>query len=185
MGKISNVKYVIGLLCGYNMAYNGTEYALKKLKINKEDIKELRYRGGKYPGGFYVSLKNGEIIKRPRYYYDFLNLMFVPKGCLNCKDYANEYADISVGDAWGYNNSSLIFIRTKKGKELLEIGNIKSERIPEKQVLKMHWHNIKHKKMEDGYFIKCSSWSLRRFKSILPFELLGFIAKLRRSMIKK
>ena len=176
--KEKNVKLLIGLFCGYNMPLEATSFLLKRLNIKLKDIKELRYRGGEYPGGFFVKLKNGKTKTLPKHYYDFLNLMYVPKECLNCKDYTNELADVSVGDSWGYNNCSLMIIRNKIIKSLT--NNIKINKISEKEFLKMHWHNIKHKKQGDSTMFKLIRIFLKTFKSISPIHLLGYFAKMRR-----
>lgn len=178
--QIKNIKLLIGLFCGYNIPFDATLYFLKKLNIKLEDIKELKYRGGTYPGGFLVKLKNGKQKFLPKYYYDFLNLMYVPKGCLKCKDYTNEQADVSVGDSWGYDNCSLMIIRNKIINDLTE--NLKIKKINEKEFLKMHWHNIKHKKQGDPLSLTLIRLSLKTFKPILPIHLLGTIAKLRRKL---
>lgn len=184
-GKYRNIKFIVGLFCGYNMSAKATDFLIKKSGINKKEIEGLRYRGGKYPGGFLVKARNGKTKFFPKYYYDFVNLMFVPRGCLACKDYTNESADVSVGDAWGYDKSSLTIIRTNAGERLAKSKLIKLEDISEEKVLKMHWHNIMHKKIGDSYGIKFVMWFLRTFKYVLPFKLVGMIAKIRRSMLRK
>jgi len=183
-GKLKNVKYLIGLFCGYNMSPEATEFLIKKLGIDKDKIKELRYRGGKYPGGFYVLMNDGSEIKLPKHYYDFINLMFVPSACLNCKDYMNEEADISVGDSWGYDNSSVVIVRTKKGEDMIKTNNIDSFTISEETLLKMHMHNIKHKKEGDGIALTMIRKLLKKFGGFFPLKLLGGMAKIRRKIIE-
>ena len=183
-GKLKNVKYLIGLFCGYNMSPKATESLIKRLRINKNEIKKIKYRGGKYPGGFYVLMKNGKEIKLPKYYYDFLNLMYVPDACLNCNDYMNEEADISVGDAWGYDNSSVVIVRTKKGEEMIRTNSIDSFTIPKEKLLKMHMHNIKHKKEGDCIALIIIRNVLNKFGGFFPLKLLGGMARIRRAIIK-
>lgn len=177
-GHLKNIKLLIGLFCGYNMPLDATFFFLKRLKVKLGDIKELKYRGGKYPGGFYVKLKNGETKFLPKYYYDFLNLMYVPKGCLSCHDFTNELADVSVGDCYGYPNCSVMIIRDKIINDLIK--NLKIKKITKKLFLKMHWHNIKHKKKGDSLLLKLIRKFLKTFKPVLPIHLLGKIAKIRR-----
>ncbi len=179
-GKLKNVKLILGLFCGYNMPFDATLFLLANLDIRLEDIKELKYRGGNYPGGFLVKLTNGKQKFLPKHYYDFLNLMFVPKGCLDCKDYTNELAEVSVGDSWGHDSSSLMIIRNNKIKYLLE--NIEIKQITDKEFMKMHIHNIKHKKQGDSLSLTLIRNFLKTFKSILPIQLLGTIAKIRRKL---
>lgn len=78
-----------------------------------------------------------------------------------------------------------LVVRTKLGQNIVNDKSLKLRPITEEKLIKMHWHNIKHKKIGDSPLIKCASWFLGKFKCILPFALLGLIAKLRRSVIKK
>lgn len=169
-----NVKLIVGLLCGYNMPYKATEFLLKKAGIKKKDVVSLKYRGGKYPGGFLVETRNKKKFF-PKYYYDFLNLMYVPKGCLNCRDYMSEEADISVGDAWGYENHSLVIIR-KTG----EVGDVELVPIDEEELYEMHGHNIRHKKVGDPFIQKLIMHFLKIFGKYIPISILGWLAKKRR-----
>lgn len=182
-GKLKNIKIIIGLFCGYNMPIDATLFLLKKMNIKLEDIKELNYRGGKYPGGFQVKLKNNRTIFLPKYYYDFLNLMFVPKGCLSCTDFTNELADVSIGDCQGYNNSSVMIVRNKLINSFCNDLNIKE--ITEKEFFKMHWHNVKHKKIKDQLTLKMIRILVRRLRYVLPFHLLAKIAMMRRILKKQ
>ncbi len=185
IGKYNNIKFVIGLFCGYNMPAKATDFLIKKTGVDKKDIESLEYRGGKYPGGFLIKTKKGKTKFFPKYYYDIVNLMFVPKGCLICKDYMNEFADVSVGDSWGYDNSSLVVVRTKQGEKLLNSTLIKLTPLSEKEVMKMHWHNIKHKKIGDSLFITFSMIFLKIFGRFIPFQILGKFAKIRRKISGK
>lgn len=182
--RYKNVNLLIGLFCGYNMPFEATEFLIKKLKVKHANIAKLEYRGGKYPGGFLITTKDGKRKFLPKHYYDFINLMFVSKGCLHCKDFTNELADISVGDTYGYDNCSLVITRTNIGKRIIEKCKdaIGLTPIPEKEVLKMHWHNIKHKKHGDSIAFKAIRNSLKIFGGITPFKFLGFLAKLRRKL---
>jgi len=167
--RLENVKYIIGLFCGYNMPYEATEFLLKKLKIKKDDIIEMSYRGKN--NGFSVITKTKEI-HLPKYYYDFLNLMFVSEGCLKCKKFMNEEADISVGDC--YENYTLITSRTSLGKELLNCADITTKSITEEEVFRLHKHNINHKKF--GF----SRSILKVFGRYFPVKFLGWLCGIRK-----
>jgi len=183
--KNPNIKILIGLFCGYNMPLDATEFFIKKSGIKKNDISNLEYRGGKFPGGFTIKTKNNKIIHYPKHYYDFLNLMFVPEGCLKCKDYMNEQSDISVGDAWGFENHSLVIVRTNVGKKFIETSDtLEIKPLKEKRLFQMHKHNIKHKKEGDSKLRTFIRKSLKRHGKIIPLWLLGSFAKLRRVILK-
>ena len=175
-GKYKNVKYLIGLFCGYNMPFTGTDYLIKKSKVKYSQISSLEWRGGKYPGGFLIRLKNGERVFYPKHYYDFVNLMFVRDGCLNCKDYMSEAADVSVGDSWGYPNNSVVIVRNKTGVSMLESVNLNE--ISFYRLWKMHKHNILHKKK--GKTPVFAMKLLRVFGPYVPISILGWLASVRR-----
>jgi coenzyme F420 hydrogenase subunit beta len=183
-GMYKNIKIMTGLFCGYNMPLKATEFVIKRLKIKKEDIKSLEYRGGKYPGGIIIKTKKNTY-SLPKEYYDFLNLAFVPEGCLKCNYYTNEAADISIGDAWGRGKSSVVIERTELGKEIINNLQISKTKINEKEFLKMHMHNIKHKKEGDSTLIKFITSASKKLRNIIPFSLVIKIAKIRRSLCEK
>ena len=112
--------------------------------------------------------------------------MFVSDGCLKCKDYTSELADISVGDAWGYEKSSVAIIRTALGEELMDqLGRsdkINQKDITPEQFFEMHGHNIKHKKSGDSKIRTIIRKSLKRYGKYIPFKLLGFLAMARRKI---
>lgn len=118
------IKYRIGIFCGFNMESEATNFLIQKLKVRKEEIESLEYRGGDWPGGFLLKTKDGHSYFIEKHIYNYLNLMFVPKRCLVCPDLTNEFADVAVGDAWNKDLDSkgwsTIIIRTKKGHELID-----------------------------------------------------------------
>jgi len=182
-GLYKNIKLLIGLFCGYNMPFKATEFLIKKSKIKHNQIKTLEYRGNNYPGGFLIK-SNKKKFFLPKGYYDFLNLTFVPKGCLRCKDYTNELADISVGDAWNWDNSSVVIPRTELGNILMKNSSITNKKIDEKELLRMHWHNIKHKKIGDSLELKAIMFFIKTFGRIIPFWAISPIIK-RRTRTKR
>ena len=191
--KYRNISFLIGFFCGYNQSWAATEYLVRKSRIRKKDISKIDYRGGEYPGGFFVKSKSGRSVLFPKHYYDFVNLMFVPKQCLNCRRYMAEFADIAVGDAWLANvkNHSSVVVRTAAGKKLYEQAikkkYLKSRSLAKSKLMKMHMHNLKHKKIGDSFFMSLATKVLnnRIAPRIMPFALLGLLAKIRRRFKKK
>ena len=189
--KYDNISLIFGLFCGWCISYEATEYLLKKLGIKKKkEIKKINYRGGDYPGGFTVEFKDGKIKTIPKDYYDFINLIFVPNPCLDCKFYMAEDADISFGDAWirGKKKYSTVIIRTKTGEALfnqaLKKKKIIKEDIDYKTVIDYHWQNIKHKKIGDSVLMKIliKSMNNKMAPKIVPFRLFGKLATIRRKV---
>ncbi len=182
--KMGNVVLLIGIFCGYDIPLEATEFMLQKLEISKEDVRRLKYRGGKYPGGFWVETTAGQIISLPKHYYDFIDLMFVPDGCLKCKDYTSEMADISVGDGWGFGKSSVVIVRTDLGEKLMSSKDIERTAISVEQFIKMHGHNLKHKKIGDSRMRTFIRKQLKRYGKLIPFRLLGLLAGVRRKILE-
>jgi len=129
----------IGIFCAGTPSTTGIKQLLKSLRLNVEDIEEIRYRGKGWPGNFTVRSKhNGQIERHISYEksWGFLQ-KYRPFRCYLCPDGTSEFADISCGDPWyrelnenekGY---SLVLVRTEKGERILhgaiEAGYVKLE----------------------------------------------------------
>jgi len=123
------IAYIFGVFCGYNMVYEATEFVRKKFGIQKEDIKELRYKNGLWPGGMTFYLKDGSKKSIDDFHYHYLNAVFLPHRCRYCGDFFAQYADLSFGDCWLpelYTDKpeentgwSSIIARTPKGDSLI------------------------------------------------------------------
>ncbi|MFC1786437.1 Coenzyme F420 hydrogenase/dehydrogenase, beta subunit C-terminal domain [Halobacteriota archaeon] len=150
------IKYLIGLFCGFNMHLSATNHLINKLGVEKGDILSLQYRGGNYPGGFLIKTKNNNEKSLEKFYYNLLNLMYVPKRCLLCVDLMNELADISVGDAWikdiDKDGWSTVIVRTEKGetlfKDAIKHNYLGYKKISREDLLKSHSHLIRYKKIK-------------------------------------
>lgn len=122
--SVKRVICSIGTFCGFNMEQRATDFLIAKVGVEKEAIRSLEYRGGGHPGGFLVTSKDGSKRFVGKHFYNYLNLMFVPKRCLVCPDLTNEFADISVGDCWnkslGSQGWSTVIVRTKQGQDVAD-----------------------------------------------------------------
>lgn len=112
---------IIGLFCGFNMSFGATEYLIAKSGIKKDEIVGLSYREKRGDEtGFYVTDGKKEFFVK-KHEYTFLNLFYAPKRCLMCYDYAAEFSDVSVGDAWELGLGwSRVIARTDHGQKILE-----------------------------------------------------------------
>ncbi|MEM3550700.1 MAG: Coenzyme F420 hydrogenase/dehydrogenase, beta subunit C-terminal domain [Candidatus Bathyarchaeia archaeon] len=143
------VLFHLGLFCSHTITFKGTRFLLEKLKVKKEQINEISYRGRGWPGKLTLKFTNHRILEIPYpEYYDSGFGLFIPARCLLCYDFTNELADISFGDAWlpefahDINGRSIIIVRSKIGMNLLQkassegvvvISEISPEKIIESQ----------------------------------------------------
>ncbi len=137
----SQIKFCVGLFCGRTMHSCATKFIIKKLKCYPQNIIDISYRGGAWPGGFRVQEFNGKKYFLHKRYYDLFNLMFNPKRCLACPDYTSEFADVSVGDCWikGKEAYSTVIVRTPKGKQLFSAAkNLECFNISLRDIVKTH-----------------------------------------------
>ncbi|MHA1581515.1 MAG: Coenzyme F420 hydrogenase/dehydrogenase, beta subunit C-terminal domain [Candidatus Baldrarchaeia archaeon] len=196
----------IGLFCGHVMYPSGYKVIIEKeaRKIPKK-IKEIKYRGGGWPGYLSLFFENGAIIKIPYDYWVktyFSSLLFTPKRCLICNDSTSELADISVGDPWIPDikateqlGISLVVVRTEKGINLLnktmkKSRDLRLEKAPVRYILISQKTNIFHKKfsahilrkrttknLEKPYIRRMKIGLIRYIKLYFGMWLLSFIGK--------
>ena len=126
----------VGIFCGTNMTFWGTEFQLRRMGIKGKEVAKLDYRGEGWPGSMTVELKNGQSkLSEPYYYYyDSKFCSFVSRRCSLCIDQACELADISVGDAWLQEvketdkvGTSIIVSRDEAGENILQQAARKGE----------------------------------------------------------
>ena len=123
----NKIKYVFGPYVGTNL-YTGAIKSFIRSHGFKylNEIKELKYRDGEWPGYLKVTMNDGSILKAEKFYYNYLIPFFITKSSLLSVDFSNELTDISVGDAWHpkYENLgegySVIIARSQKGLNLLK-----------------------------------------------------------------
>jgi len=122
-----NVKFLIGLFCGLNYNFRATEHIIGEwAEVPLEQVAKLEYRAGEYPGTFTVTTKKGEVIGVPLRARRHTTQGHEHDRCLVCYDYANEAADVSIGDYFGFEmmrgvpGQSTAITRTDIGKKLIE-----------------------------------------------------------------
>ena len=117
----------LGLFCGRCPSYIGTEFLLRVAGVDKSDIVRLDYRGGGWPSGTSIILKNGNRMFIPYNITWGLIKLFTPRRCTLCSDGACELADLSFADAWlpEFSNDkqglSLVINRSDIGGRLLSM----------------------------------------------------------------
>lgn len=121
----------IGIVCNHTPTFFATEFLLKNLKIKKEEITKLDYRGEGWPGGMKITTKNGNKIFIPQFSHNYwgivFNSFFFPTRCTLCNDKMCELSDVSLADAWMPElmrndnvGTSLIISRNKTFEDFLD-----------------------------------------------------------------
>jgi len=121
-----SIRLHIGLFCGLNTSFCGMNHLFSKTGIHDiEQVKEIKYRDGDWPGRIAITLTSGEKYSLPLQEKNFVNYFYIPPRCTLCMDQTNELADISVGDAWlpeySQDNKgwSVCLARTQNGYEVV------------------------------------------------------------------
>lgn len=127
----------LGIFCSHTVSFRGTEFLLRKLGVRSEEVAEISYRGGGWPGGVTIGLRNGSVRFVPNQPGSLWSTMFsgffyTPSCCLSCGDVTNELADISFGDPWlpeivrvEHEGKSIVISRSERGEALLRAASSK------------------------------------------------------------
>jgi len=129
----SKIGYIFGLYCACNMEPYGHVEAMKACKIEPDEVEKFMFRGGDWPGGYYVERKDGRKGRiHPISNSSILHVMFRLYGatrCHSCVDALSEYADLSFGDFWAFDyegalaeleRCTLVSQRSKRGLDILK-----------------------------------------------------------------
>lgn len=155
--KALQIKFIVGPYTGTALYPSAINYYLKSKGVKKEDkITSLKWRAGEWPGYLEIKTESGKIFKSKKVYYNFLIPFFVTNTSLQSMDFANEFADLAVGDAWSEkyekigHGFSVVVARTKEMNtilnEMLEAGLITLEKKDLEFASSMHGHMIDFKK---------------------------------------
>jgi coenzyme F420 hydrogenase subunit beta len=124
---VNSIKFVLGLVCGNNCSYTGTEHMIEEVVgVPLDQVAGVWYRKGEYPGEFTVLTKDGLSFSRSRADYVSHITLFKRDRCLMCHDYSAELADVSVGNYFGPKMKgdvpglSASIVRTDVGMKLME-----------------------------------------------------------------
>ena len=158
----SKVRYVLGPYVGTGMYLEAIENYLRSNGVNIDEVTELKYREGEWPGYLQITTRSGKVLKASKFYYNYLIPFYITRSSLLSVDFTNELTDISVGDAWhprfenkggGY---SVVLARSENGERLLQQmrinGLVDLEEINIEDAISMHAHMIEFKKR--GAFIR-------------------------------
>ncbi len=101
IGQSRQIKYVLGPYTGTSIKPKAIEVFKRINGVKKNDkTTSLKWRAGEWPGYLEIKTESGKVLKSPKVYYNFLIPFFVANMSLQSMDFANEFADLAVGDAW-------------------------------------------------------------------------------------
>jgi 3-phosphoshikimate 1-carboxyvinyltransferase len=122
----------VEIACASSTKLAGTEYLItEKLGIPLQDVAEVRYRNGEYPGEFAVKTRDGQ--RRSLPFFEVVDEFkrFKTHRCLVCGDWWSGLADVSIsdGDPNIYASSqsgarpprqSIVMTRTAQGEKIVQ-----------------------------------------------------------------
>ncbi len=168
LGK--RVAVIIGLFCHANLEKDVIGELARIKKVPSDKVSKLEFRGGKWPGGMRVTLKDGSVLPLHKGdikdgAFNYLNKLYVAKRCLLCTDYSAELSDIAISDPWLRDKRgeyifqggwSMAHVRTDKGSRVIsgmeERKEIVAEKVDSSIVLKNNKYFTHFKKR--GAFIR-------------------------------
>jgi coenzyme F420 hydrogenase subunit beta len=156
-GMSRQIKYVLGPYTGTSIKPKAIEVFKRINGVKKNDkTTSLKWRAGEWPGYLEIKTESGKVLKSPKVYYNFLIPFFVADMSLQSMDFANEFADLAVGDAWSPQYESigqgfsLVVSRSDEMdtilQEMSDLGKISLEVQPREMAGEMHGHMIDFKK---------------------------------------
>lgn len=102
--KSGHKVFIIGLTCSSQQTFAATDFLLKCLKLDKESVLHIQYRGNGWPGGIQIQKKTGESIfvsnNHSIWTLIFHSRLFIRPKCFMCQDTLNKYSDFTLADPW-------------------------------------------------------------------------------------
>lgn len=188
VNKILKKKIImhIGIFCSTMPSFLATKFILHKYSIDKEKVKSFSYRGNGWPGCLKVKLeKNKRTIPINEYRSSGFAEYFIPIRCKLCIDMSNEFADLSIADAWipeiiknDNIGTSIILTKNNNAKKFLEnFNSIKTVKMKPEDVIKSQDYLKKKKKYYNVFstFHKSNPYYNTRIHNPEPIYYLDVI----------
>ena len=155
------IQFVLGPYTGTALDKRAIRSLLRANKVADDDaITSLKWRAGEWPGYLEILTASGRQIRSKKVYYNFLIPFFVTQTSLQSMDFANEFTDLSVGDAWSPKfeglgqGFSVVASRTAEMTQIMAemsaMGLLALEQAAVLEASGMHGHMIDFKK-RGGY----------------------------------
>lgn len=112
------LKFIIGLYCNVVFEPHIVSDVAAAVGLRDDEVEDLRFRHGDWPGGVVVKGKDGSErkllkLEEMKDEFNLLKLFYAAPRCNMCIDFSAEYADIALGDPW---------LRGPDGRYLFEDG---------------------------------------------------------------
>ncbi len=155
--KAQQIEYVLGPYTGTALYPAAIDNFLRSHGVKRNDpVTSLEWRAGEWPGYLEIRTKSGKVLRSKKVYYNFLIPFFVTRASLQSMDFANEFCDLSVGDAWSPKfeaeggGHSVAVTRSAKMEavitEMVAAGQLALEPEDNLKATEMHGHMIDFKK---------------------------------------
>lgn len=159
--RAQQIEWVLGPYTGTALYPAAIDTFVRSHGVKKDDpVTSLEWRAGDWPGYLEIKTQSGRVLRSKKVYYNFLIPFFVTRASLQSMDFANEFCDLSVGDAWSPvfeaegGGHSVVVTRSAKMEALVEemvaSGLLHLEREDDLKATEMHGHMIDFKK-RGGY----------------------------------
>lgn len=159
--RARQVEFVLGPYTGTALDRRAVRSLMRANGVADDDpVTSLKWRAGEWPGYLEIVTGSGMVIRSKKVYYNFLIPFFVTQTSLQSMDFANEFADLSVGDAWSPRferlgqGFSVVASRSPKMTTVLQemtgAGLLDMEEVEVLEASSMHGHMIDFKK-RGGY----------------------------------
>jgi coenzyme F420 hydrogenase subunit beta len=159
--RARQIRYVLGPYTGTALYPAAIRSFLRSCGVPASDgITSLKWRAGEWPGYLEIKTQSGRVIRSNKFYYNYLIPFFITRNSLQNMDFANEFCDLSVGDAWSPQferaggGHSVITTRTREMEDIVTRmaaeGVLTVKTVEELKATEMHGHMIDFKK-RGGY----------------------------------
>jgi coenzyme F420 hydrogenase subunit beta len=158
------VVFILEIACSSNTLPLGTETLITDLaRISLDEVREIRYRHGDYPGQIAITTRKGKTVAIPfwgaeRHFQDFQ-----PHRCLSCGDWMSGLSDLSVCDgepeifkpsqeAASLSEYGIVLVRTKRGARVLDWAKGAGVLKTWPHHLRENHLGLRHKRHRRGYY---------------------------------
>jgi coenzyme F420 hydrogenase subunit beta len=159
--RARQIRFVLGPYTGTALYPAAIDSYLRSCGVAREDrVTSLKWRAGEWPGYLEIRTQSGRVLRSNKFYYNYLIPFFITRNSLQNMDFANEFCDLAVGDAWSPRFESLgggHSVITTRSAEMESIiaamasrGLLTVNDIDEFKATEMHGHMIDFKK-RGGY----------------------------------
>jgi coenzyme F420 hydrogenase subunit beta len=155
------IAYVVGPYTGTALYPEALRAFMRSHGVKPDDaITSLQWRAGEWPGYLEIKTASGRVLQSKKVYYNYLIPFFITRNSLQNMDFANEFCDLSVGDAWSPKYEALgqgFAVYTTRSKDMETIvsqmvaeGVISGEVMDPLEAAAMHGHMLDFKR-RGGY----------------------------------